>query len=496
MSKQMELADAEYDLVIIGGGGSGKSAALTAAQAGLNVAILEKLPETGGTSCFAEGTAAFESSEQKARRSPSDPTRHFPTRAEGYRCFMDSSHERANPDVVRMFVNNSAETIDVMKSLGVVYTDVDIYAYDQPNELVTFHRPDGLGARVQELLLRACVNAGVDIFTATPAREIAMKDGAVAGVLATDSDGNTMHIACKAVILASGGYANSPEVRKQYSWLSRTTDYMYTPVPTQNTGDGLKMAIAAGGDLENIGALMIGPGAPGKTMNSHVGGAGAQPVLWVNKDAQRFIGEDVALSFAKVGCAFAKQPEGKVFAIFDGEQVRHLVEEGSDIGLGDFIPYHGKLNHLEAELAQDVADGTAWRAETIQGLAKLISLDPEALARTVTEYNAACDSGSDPLFFKPAQYLRPVRTAPFHAVRMAPTLLVSDGGIRVNGNLQVTDRDYKPIPGLYAVGNDASGLYGDSYNLDVPGCANSFAHTSGRVAARHAIQSIQDQQTV
>jgi fumarate reductase flavoprotein subunit len=73
---------------------------------------------------------------------------------------------------------------------------------------------------------------------------------------------------------------------------------------------------------------------------------------------------------------------------------------------------------------------------------------------------------------------------------MAPSVLVSCGGIRVNGNLQVTDKGYKPIPGLYAVGMDASGLYGDTYNLDVPGTANGFAHASGRVAARHVVKTI------
>jgi fumarate reductase flavoprotein subunit len=79
---------------------------------------------------------------------------------------------------------------------------------------------------------------------------------------------------------------------------------------------------------------------------------------------------------------------------------------------------------------------------------------------------------------------------PFYAINMAPSVLVSSGGIRVNGDLQVTDFNYEPIPGLYAVGNDASGLFGDTYNLDVPGTANGFAHSSGRVAARHAVKTI------
>ncbi len=119
-----------------------------------------------------------------------------------------------------------------------------------------------------------------------------------------------------------------------------------------------------------------------------------------------------------------------------------------------------------------------------------VGLDPEVLTATVEEYNAACDKGEDPLFFKPARFLRPVDAAPFYAINMAASVLVSCGGIRVNGNLQVVDRDYTPIPGLYAVGMEASGLFGDTYNLDVPGTANGFSHASGRVAGRHVVATL------
>ncbi|NLW08151.1 MAG: FAD-dependent oxidoreductase [Clostridia bacterium] len=487
--------DVEYDVVVVGGGGSGKSAALTAAkEGGLKVALLEKMEKTGGTSIYAEGTCAFESSEQKERKVPPKAgelnQKHYPTREEGFRRYIDYSHHRANPEVVRMFVDNSAETIDILKSLGVVYTDVTIYAYDQPLELNTFHRPDGLGERVQELLLRACVNAGVDIFTSTPAKQLLTSDGAVVGVLALDSKGNAMKIGAKAVILATGGFGNNPDLVKKYSWQYRVAYHTYQCVPTQNTGDGLMMALEVGADTDSIGALMIAPCARGKTLSSHSSGAGAQPGLWVNKTGRRFASEEVAMSFADAGNTVAKQPEGVVYSIFDADTVKHLMEEGSDIGLGDFIRYKQKLTHLQTELDQDVAEGIAWRGDTIEELAKNIGLDPEVLAATVAEYNDACEKGYDPLFYKPARFLRPVRKAPFYAVNMAPSVLVSCGGIRVNGNLQVTDRDYKPIPGLYAVGMEASGLYGDTYNLDCPGTANGFAHTSGRVAARHAIKTI------
>ena len=490
MADQNISFDVEYDLVVIGGGGSGKSAALTGAQGGLRVALLEKMAETGGSSIYAEGTAAFESSEQKTRKVPDHEGKHFPTKEEGFRRYMDYSHHRANPDVVRMQVENTAETIDILKSLGIVYTDVTIYAYDQPLELYTFHRPDGLGARVQEVLLRACINAGVDIFTSTPAKKLLTSSGAVTGVQALDSKGNIMNIGAKAVILASGGYGNNPAMVKKYSWLHRSAEYTYQSVPTENTGDGLTMVLEVGADTENLGSVMIIPCARTKTLTSHVSGAGSQPVLWVNKTGRRFASEEVAMSFADAGNTIAKQPEGAVYAIIDSDTVKHLMEDGSDIGLGDFIEYHMKLTRLQAELDQDVAEGIAWKGATIEELCKAIGLDPAVFAATVAEYNDACDKGYDPMFYKPAKFLRPVRKGPFYAINMAPSVLVSDGGIRVNGNLQVTDKDYQPIPGLYAVGNEASGLFGDTYNLDIPGTANGFAHASGRVAARHVIKTL------
>lgn len=490
MADQNISFDVEYDLVVIGGGGSGKSAALTGVQGGLRVALLEKMPETGGSSIYAEGTCGFESSEQKARKVPDHAGKHFPTKEEGFRRYTDYSHHRANPDVVRMFLDNSAETIDIMKSIGVVYTDVTIYAYDQPLELYTFHRPDGLGARVQELLLRQCINAGVDIFTSTPAKKLLLQDGAIVGVQALDSEGNIMNIGCKAVILASGGFGNNPDMIEKYSWLHRSAHYTYKSVPTENTGDGLNMALEVGADTESLGAIMIIPCARSKTLTSHASGAGSQPVLWVNKTGLRFASEEVAMSFADAGNTIAKQPEGVVYAIIDTDTVNHLMEDGSDIGLGDFIEFHQKLNRLQAELDQDVAEGVAWKGDTIEELGKALGFDPTMFAATVAQYNDACDTGYDPLFYKPAKFLRPVRKGPFYAINMAPSVLVSDGGIRVNGNLQVTDKDYRPIPGPYAVGNEASGLYGDTYNLDVPGSANGFAHTSGRVAARHVITTL------
>ena len=160
--------------------------------------------------------------------------------------------------------------------------------------------------------------------------------------------------------------------------------------------------------------------------------------------------------------------------------------------MGDFIPF-GKIEtgvEAAARESMDANDGCAWIADSLEELAELAGLPKEAFLASVERYNELCDKGNDDDYFKSAKYMRAIRTAPFIAIRKSAGINVSSGGLRVNGDMQCTDENYEPIAGLYAVGNEASGLYGDTYNLDCPGTANGFAHTSGRIAARHAIKAI------
>lgn len=492
--------DVEYDVVVVGGGGSGKSAAYTiATESDLSVLVLEKMKETGGTSQFAEGTCASESCEQIARGIPDYPEgydlpegAHFPTREEHYKRYLEYSHHRANPEVVRSFVWNSAETISILKSIGVEYSDVTLYAFDQDTELYTFHRPVGLGARVQELLLRACINSGVDIFTSTPGKELIKEDGRIVGIKAEDSEGNEIAIGCKAVILATGGFADNREMVKEHSWIKGIDKGLPNRDIIDNSGDGIRMAIAAGCDTKDLGTIMTTSRAVGKTRESPLSVAGQQPALWVNVHGRRFYNEAVGHSFADCANVIAQQDGNTIYVIHDAGTLQVLKDTGSEIGLGDFIPFAKIETGVEAaaQESMDAGDGCGWIADSLEELADRAGLPKEAFLATVERYNALCDDGFDEDLFKPAKYMRPIRTAPFVAIRKAAGINVSSGGLRVNGDMQCTDENYRPIPGLYAVGNEASGLYGDTYNLDCPGTANGFAHTSGRIAARHAIKVI------
>ena len=498
--------DVEYDVIVCGSGASGKSAAYTVvSESDLSCVILEKMPETGGTARYAEGTGASESSEQIARGDKVDypggkqapEGAHYPSHQEHFQRYLDYTHYRANPDVVRSFVWNSGETIDIMKSIGVEFTMVSIYAVDQTNELYTFHRPDGLGARVQELLLRACENGGVDIFVNTPAKELLFdENGKVCGVLAYDADGNEMRVGGKAVILATGGYPQGADLIAKYSWMPQVAENDQRVLPgIDNAGDGIKMAESAGADLDAMDVLQIAPIAYGRMPGSAIHGAGFQPNLWLDTKCKRVVDETISKSFALAGNIIAMRPDGIIWSLLDNDNYLYYRDTSSDVGLGDFIPYNEPIANLQAEIDEALATnaGCVFKADTLEDLADQIGLDKDAFLEAIDSYNAKCDAGFDDEFFKDPEYLRPIRKAPFWAIRMGHCTIATDGGIRVNGDMQVTDKKYNPIDNLYAVGNEASGLFGDVYNLDCPGTTNGFAHTSGRIAARHAIKMIQGQ---
>ncbi len=482
--------DVEYDLVVVGGGASGKSAALIAARAGKNVVVLEKMPETGGLSMYAEGTAAFESSVQKELGTPRLSKYHFPTKKEGLEKLMGYSHQRANYEVARAFVENSAETIDIYRDLGVVYKTCDIAAEDDPNEVWTFHLPEGLGAHCQEVLLDAIQKLDVDIFTETPAKELIVEGGRVVGVVA-ESEGAPLRIGGKVVILATGGMGSNPDRIFKYSWFAPAAYNMNTLTPLQNMGDGLDLALSAGADPTVITTCpILAAGGRDMTMDSQVGGAGVNPGVWVNKTGHRFAAESVAENLGDIGTYYGKQPGGIVWSILSQADVDRLVSEGSEIAIGEFVVYHKPMDRLPIELDAHLESGLVKKADTLEELADMMDVPQDVFVETMRSYNEACEKGYDDAFMKKPQYLRAVDKAPFYAIPLTTGTMGSAGGIKINGNMQVVDVDGNAIEGLYAVGLDATGLYGDSYNMEIPGCANGFAHTSGRIAARHAIANM------
>jgi fumarate reductase flavoprotein subunit len=476
----VERFDAEYDVVVIGGGISGLSAALQAAKDGLTCALLEKEDKTGGSSALAEGHAAFESDEQLKRGI------HV-GKVEAYERYLTYSHWRADPAIVSRFVEHAATSIAKLRDeLGVRYESVEITAPDQPEELRTWHLPEGEIARVIELQEAEARRRGVDIFLRTPARHILMDTGRVAGVAATDADGREVRLGAKAVVVATGGFAGNPEMIDRYSKYDVGARMINVGGPG-NTGDGVTMVLEAGGVTNrNIGCLLLFPFMRDKAIVSHTNCAAMQPYLWVDRYGRRFTDESVALNFGHAGDMVAGLPGAMFWSILGQEAIRHLVEVGNEVGLGIYIRNYEKLPNLPTEIAQDAADpnrDNVVAADSIRELATRIGVEPEILVAEVDRYNAAVRAGDDARFHKAAKYLLPIEQGPFYAVRMETGIMTSMGAMKVDDHWRAIGTDDRPIPGLYVVGIDAGGMWGESYSLPIPGSANGFSVTSGWLAA-------------
>ena len=479
-----EELDGSYDVVVVGGGGSGLSSAVQAARNGLRVALIEKMPNLGGCSAFAEGHAAFGSDEQ-AKRGINV------TKKDGFDALLNYSHWRADPAIVSRFVDNAELTIRKLREMGIEYEAVKVLAVDQPNEIFTWHLPKGQIARVIEVLAGQAAQLGVDMFLQTAVERIEMADGRVAGVVARDADGQLVRLGAAAVVVGTGGFGGNPEMLEKYTGYPTARRMMCIGNPG-NTGDGLSMMFGVGAQaFHSIGTSLIIPLMHGKTIMSHTTCAGVQPYLWLDPSGRRFTNEIIGLNSGDAGDMLAGLPDGYAWTILDSAQIEHLSSDGCEVGLGEFILTGTHLVNLADELAGDVEAGEhAFRGDSLEELARAMGISPDVLTAEVDEYNSWCDSGTDSRFYK-TKYLFPVEKAPFFAIRMEPAVLITMGGIKINDNMQVIGEDEQPIPGLYSVGCDAGGLFGESYALTVPGAGCGFALTSGWLAADHIAETLQ-----
>jgi fumarate reductase flavoprotein subunit len=188
-------------------------------------------------------------------------------------------------------------------------------------------------------------------------------------------------------------------------------------------------------------------------------------------------------------------PGAMYWAIIGQEQIRKLAEVGNEVGLGIYINNYEKLPGLPAEIAADAADAdraNVLGAATIAELAEKIDVDPAVLTAEVDAYNAACRAGEDRRFHKDPKYLIGVEEGPFYAVKMETGIMITMGAMKVDDHWRAIGADDEPIPGLYVVGCDAGGLWGESYSLPIPGSANGFSLTSGWLAADDVAERIKE----
>ncbi len=349
----------------------------------------------------------------------------------------------------------------------------------------------GTGAAVVKALVTAARDKGVDIRSGVPAKRVLKQGERITGVV-VEEDGEDVEVAAKAVIIASGGYANNKEWIKKYAGF----DLDVNVIPIGNVdkmGDGIRMAWEVGAAEDGMGLLelfRVGPLAPDLPMKGQIEFAAGQPDLWVNPKGERFCDEGIAFYDTSVGNANARYKEGYTWSIFDDSVIDRLMKEGIDRGIAWENPPGTKPVNLKKELEATLERGSkdVFAASSVEELAGQIGIDPMVLKATVEEYNEFCEKGHDDLFAKNPDYLRSLKGPKFYAAKTRTIFLGTLGGIKINYKTEVIDKKGKVIPGLYAVGFDAAGMWGDSYSIkDSSGASAGFAVNSGRIAGKNAL---------
>jgi fumarate reductase flavoprotein subunit len=478
----MNLNPAETEVVVIGSGAAGLAAALTAAEGGVKVIIFEKERSPGGTSNFFEGTFAVESAMQRERYI-------MYSRDDAFKNIMEYSHWIANPRLVRAIVNESGATIGWLQQQGIVYTDTTINMPDSPR---TYHVVKGKGEAVVKTLMTRAKEKGVDIRMATPVKRIIKQDDRIMGIIA-EADGEEIQANAHAVIIASGGYANNKEWIKKYTGFDLGVNLM--PVGNvDKMGDGIRMAweIGAGEEGKSLLELYrVGPMGPEFAMGNQIECATVQPGLWVNPHGERFCDESIAFYDSSVGNANAKYKEGYTWSIFDEDEIKRMLERGIDKGPFMASPPGSKPTDIYREIkaALERNSTEVFEADSIEELAAKMNVSPATLKKTIEEYNVACEKRYDEQFAKDPRYLWPIKGPRYYAVKARTVFLGTMGGIKINEKAEVLDKKESVIPGLYAAGFDAGGMYGDSYPIkSSSGLASAFALNSGRIAGGNAVK--------
>jgi len=477
----------EADVVVIGTGSAGMTAAVSAAENGAKVIALEKNAFIGGGSAFAEGLFAVES---KHNRNRCDTL----TRAQAYDIMMKRTMYEIDPMLTRDFIYGSAENIEWLEKHNVPFQVLKETGWkDNTWHTVATYKGVNHGAALIRALKDNADRLGVKILLSTPAKSLITKDGAVVGVKARDEEKDKdITINAKRVIIATGGIMDDPE--KVEKWGHRDPKGIMSSVPLNKTGDGLKMAYDVGADKTTI-IFNIHLGTPA----SHVTFAGDlyatswQPAtLWVNTRGDRFANEYIAAGFTEGGNAIYAQFGHTGWSIFDETQVEYMVKEGIDSGIGVIVPVGTKLGKLRAEIKNALkkkSDGF-FAAGSVEELAKKIGVNEKNLKQAVADYNKACDMGFDPMFQKDVKYLRKLDTKKLYAIKLAAYAFNTIGGLRIDRQFHVLDVKNNPIPGLYAAGVDCGNIDGHNYSGWFSGHAFGFSAFSGRWAGFNAAKDV------
>ncbi len=476
-----ESKEMQADVVIVGCGGSGIPAAVSAFENGAErVVIIEKQKRAGGNSVMARGIFACETSVLRKAMVKSDKDEIFTNTMNWHH------HFRVNGRILRAWINQSGDTVEWLKKRGLEFevgtTQRMTYDIDPHWHCVLKGTMAGpMGHLVAELIERGAI-----FYTETQVEEILMQDGAVAGVQVKKAD-EAFTIHANSVVLASGGFLSNTELVKKFYPDFPKGGFGGYKAP--NMGESIALAEAVGAKLDRD-VMLIKEGCMTSDQAPRILSEFAREpyLIWVNKKGRRYVDETVSSILQVAYNAQMTQPDMESFVLFDEGTLHRMMDLGMELSKADDtrgVP----IPDLKEKLidANQKAPSEVIIAETVEELEAWIGCKRGALVKELEAYNKYCAQGYDEDFNKPRKYLAPCHVGPFYGIRHRPIAVDTAGPIRVTEKMEVVDKDYDPIPGLYAAGSTTAGWQSNDYcGQFMFGGALSYAMNSGRIAGRNA----------
>lgn len=489
------MKDYTADIAVVGGGPAGLASALEAAEAGASVLVLEKDDHAGGLREGGIGPFAVESFIQKNAFVDL-------TVEEAFQYLMEFSHWKTDARLVSAFLHLSGDTIDWLADMGVRFTHVSAYYVGGK---ATQHNIDPGGKKITEVMYERCkAYPKLGFLFQTRGEHLILENGAVRGVTGRALDGQPFEVRARAVIVSSGGFGGDPELVAKQGY-TKGKDLFYTFEFLNLTGDGLKMIWEVGGArapmmMDTYIGLPHGYGGPLGTAPALAGVR--QYNLMVNQNGKRFMREDLMANPSFAGNAVHRQKNGCAFMVLDTTAYQAFLKQDAldakhrpgppPLKPGDPPrkpePFERFKGTMEAVMQEAIAAGSRdfFIADSLEELAQQAGFPVADFLETVAEYNRLCEEKYDAVFYKDPKYLRPLVGPRFYAARFCCDTYGGLGGVRINERAEVLTPEETVIPGLYAAGNDANTIYGDSYPFYFCGNTSGFALNSGRIAGKNA----------
>ncbi len=475
-----ELSDLEADVVIIGGGGTGLAAAVSAVKNQASVLVLEKMPSLGGSTVMAGGqynavdrerqekynmnSQLIEEIEKNYENEPVNATHERlmselkeqveAYKEEGAKHLFDSPQLHAlqtfeggdrvgDLDLIERLTVGAEQSIKDLEELDVAFQDeIAIVTGALWQRTHQFVKPLVTGPLDAYEAFLAEHPEQARIITDVAAKELIKENGRVTGVVA-EKNGATIDIqAHTGVIIATGGFAQNNDMVLDYNEAWKNLEGLGSTNSISATGDGIKLASDAGADLvgmEHIQLLPVGdPETGGMQGNISINAANQ---IFVNNRGERFVAEDERRDVLTKG--LLQQPDQEMFIIHDAHE------------------YYDEnvKNDFDESIGQLVESGKVVKGNNMEELAEAMGVDSDQLQETFADYNAVVRGEKKDEYGKHLVQDE-LNKAPFYASRRVPTIHHTMGGLRIDTDARVLDKNKQPIAGLFAAGEVAGGIHG------------------------------------